>query len=78
MWMPTRDEAVEIYADYLTGRHGRSAYRYARKTADKLHRKSDLAGHAAWNRVADAVERKAGKTPKVETAEIQRRDLNIS
>lgn len=65
MWMPTHDEAVEIYADYLTGRHGRSAYQYARKTADKLHRNGDLAGYAAWNRVADAVERKTGQTVKV-------------
>jgi hypothetical protein len=67
MWMPVHDESVEIYADYLTSRHGRSAYRYARKTADKLHRKGDLAGHAAWNRVAVAVERRGGKNIKVET-----------
>ena len=66
MWMPTQDEAVEMYADYLTGRHGRSAYRYARKTADKLHKNGDPAGHAVWNRVADAVERKAGKCVKLE------------
>jgi len=66
MWMPTQDDAVEIYADYLTGRHGRSAYRYARKTADKLHKNGDLAGSAVWNRVADAVERKAEKWAKVE------------
>jgi hypothetical protein len=67
MWMPTHDEAVEIYADYLTARHGRSAHRYARKTADKLQRNGDLAGYTAWNLVADALERKARKSADVET-----------
>ena len=67
MWMPaTHDEALEIYADYLTARHGRSAHRYARKTADKLQRNGDLAGYTAWNRVADALERKARKSADVE------------
>ena len=62
MWMPTQDDAVEIYADYLTGRHGRSALLYARKIADKLQKNGDLEGHASWNRVAEAIERKARKT----------------
>jgi len=65
--MPKQDEAVEIYANYLTGRHGKSACQYARKTADKLHRNGDLMGHAVWSRVADAVERNARKNTKVET-----------
>jgi len=59
-WMPTNDEAIEMYATYLTARHGRSAHRYARKTADKLHRNGDFDGYKAWSRVADAIERKAG------------------
>ena len=59
MWMPTREEGVEIYAVYLRARHGRSACQFARKTADKLYKKGDLEGHAVWNRVADAVERSA-------------------
>ena len=56
----TQDDAVEIYARYLMGRHGKSAHHYARKTADKLKREGDLEGYSAWSRVADAVERKAG------------------
>ena len=59
MWMPTQDDAVGIYARYLMGRHGKSAQRYARKTADKLKREGDLEGYSAWSRVADAVERTA-------------------
>jgi len=66
MWMPTQDDAVEIYADYLMARHGRSAHQYARKTADKLQRNGDREGYVAWNRVADAIERRAGKTANVE------------
>ena len=67
MWMPKKDEAVEIYARYLAGRHGKSAHDYARKTADKLHRNGDLEGYATWSRVAEAVERKSRKNIDVET-----------
>ena len=67
MWLPTQEDAVEIYARYLTGRHGRSAHHYARKTADKLQRKGDLEGYSTWNSVANAVERMAGKSINVGT-----------
>jgi hypothetical protein len=67
MWMPKEDDAVEIYARYLMGRHGKSAHYYARKTADKLQRNGDLEGSMAWSRVADAVERKAGNSVNMET-----------
>ena len=62
MWMPTQDDAIEIYARYLIGRHGKSAHHYARKTADKLKREGDLERYSAWSRVADAVERTAEKS----------------
>lgn len=55
MWAPKQDEGVETYADYLTGRHGRLAYQYALKTADKLQRNGDIEGYTAWSRVAAAV-----------------------
>jgi hypothetical protein len=66
MWMPTREEGVEIYAVYLRARHGRSACQYARKTADKLYKKGDIEGHAVWNRVADAIESGAEKAATAE------------
>ena len=66
MWMPTMDEAVEMYASYLAARHGRSAHGYARKTARKLHNNGDFDGYKAWSRVADAIERKAGTSLNVE------------
>jgi hypothetical protein len=65
MWMPTQDDAVEIYARYMMGRHGKSAHHYARKTADKLKREGDLEGYSIWSCVADAVERTAGKSNNV-------------
>jgi hypothetical protein len=58
MWLPTQDEAVDMYASYLAARHGTAAAQYARKTADKLLAKGDFAGHSIWSRVADVVERR--------------------
>jgi len=66
MWFPTQDEAVEMYARFLVARHRRAAGQYARKTANKLQIKGDIAGHAIWNRVADAVERRPEKSDNVE------------
>jgi hypothetical protein len=57
MWIPTQDEAVVMYARFLTARHGGAASQIARQTADKLQTKGDFEGHAVWNRVADVVER---------------------
>ena len=56
MWIPTQDEAVDMYARFLVARHGKAAGQYARKTANKLQAKGDFAGHAIWNRVADVVD----------------------
>ena len=56
MWMPTQNEAVEMYARFLSARHGKAAGKYARKTADRLLAKGDIPGHMIWNRVADTVE----------------------
>ena len=66
MWMPTQDEAVEMYARFLASRHGGAAGRIARKTADKLKVKGDIQGHAVWNRVADAAERLSPRNAKLE------------
>jgi hypothetical protein len=56
MWLPTQDEAVDMFARYLAARHGSTAAQYARETADKLLAKGDFAGHSIWIRVADVVE----------------------
>jgi len=56
MWLPTQDEAVDMFARYLAARHGSTAAQYARESADKLFAKGDFAGHSIWTRVADVVE----------------------
>jgi len=56
MWIPTQDEAVEMYARFLAARHKSSAGHYARANAEKLLAKGDFVGYAIWNRVADALE----------------------
>jgi hypothetical protein len=66
MWIPTQNEAVEMYARFLIARHGTAAARYARKTAEKLRSQDDLQGHAMWSRVADALDSKAVKRADVE------------
>src|SRR5262245_13716332 len=67
MWVPTQDEAVEMYACFLAARHGSAAGQYARETADKLQTKGDFAGYAIWSRVADVVERKSLERNNVES-----------
>ena len=61
MWLPTQEEAVDMYARFLTARHGKAAARYARKRADQLLANGDFAGHVIWNRVADVVDRQPKK-----------------
>jgi len=66
MWMPTQDEAVEMYARFLAARHGKAASQYARKNAAKFLAKGDFAGHAIWTRVAGAVERGSENSANLE------------
>jgi hypothetical protein len=58
MWMPTKAEAVEMYARFWAGRYGSTASSSARKMASRLERKGDLDGHKIWNEVADAIDRR--------------------
>jgi hypothetical protein len=57
MWMVTKSEAVEMYARFFGTRHGSSASKLARKTANSLEMKGDLDGHRVWNEVADTIDR---------------------
>lgn len=70
MWIPTQDEAVEMYARFLAARHGGAAARLARKTAENFQTTGDSDGHTIWSHVANAVERRA----KVETSRHCRED----
>ena len=57
MWMPTEDEAVEMFARYLVARHKAGASPRARQKAESLKSQGDLRGHKIWNAVADTAER---------------------
>jgi hypothetical protein len=69
MWVPTQEEAIEMYARFLVAHHGRAAVRYARKAAGRLCTEGDSAGHAIWNRVADEIERGPLKRSKAESVQ---------
>ena len=57
MWIPTLDEAAEMYARYWSARFGRTAKKSAEEMAELLAAKGDLDGKAAWQKVAVAIER---------------------
>jgi len=57
MWMPTEDEAVEMFARHLVARHRAGASPRARQKAESLKSQGDLRGHQIWNAVADTAER---------------------
>ena len=63
MWMPTEQEAVQMYARFWSARYGRTASHSAHKMAHKMEEKGDLKGHKIWDDVAEAVEKfQHGKT----------------
>ena len=57
MWLPTQDEAVLIFAQFLKARHGAAASKLAREKAGTLQGEGDGEGYKIWNSVADAVDR---------------------
>jgi len=59
VWVPTQDEAIVIFARFLTARHGTAASIVARTTANKFQDEGDFEGQRIWNAVADSIERGA-------------------
>jgi hypothetical protein len=57
MWVPTRDEAVEIFARHFEARYRSGAAKRAKETAATMKTKGDHEGHKIWNDVADTVDR---------------------
>ena len=54
----TREEAVEMYARFLTARHNRTAAELARKKAASLKEVGDIEGQKIWDEVADVAEKR--------------------
>ena len=61
MWMPTKAEAVEMYARFWATRYGTTASKSARRMAVSLEMKGDLEGHKVWSEVAEAIDHRAMK-----------------
>ena len=56
MWLPTKTEAVEMFARHLKSRYRSGSAKRARKTAEAMKAQGDHEGHKIWNEVADAIE----------------------
>ena len=56
MWLPTEDEAVEIFARHFEALHRSGSAPRARRTAESLKERGDHKGHQIWHRVADKIE----------------------
>ena len=59
MWLPTREEAVAIYARFCLSHYGVNAPEKVRSRADELARRGDAEGARIWREVAHEID----KTP---------------
>jgi hypothetical protein len=57
MWVPTQDDAVEMFARQFEARHRSGSATRARETAAALKAKGDHGGHKIWNNVANTIDR---------------------
>jgi hypothetical protein len=57
MWVPSKAEAVEIFARHFEARHRSGALQKAEETARHLKSTGDVAGHDIWCEVAASIER---------------------
>ena len=56
MWVPTRDDAVGMFARHFESCHRSGAVERARQKAASLKAKGDQEGHKIWTDVARRVE----------------------
>ncbi len=57
MWVPTKEDAVEMFARHYEALHRSGSVFRARDMAVALQTKGDSEGHAIWNAVAETIER---------------------
>ena len=57
MWVPTEDEAVEMFARHFEALHRSGAVMRAKEKAEFLKQTGDVEGHRVWNKVAEVVDR---------------------
>ena len=56
MWLPTREDAVAIYARFCLSHYGANAPEKVRSRADELARRGDADGERIWRDVAREIE----------------------
>ena len=56
MWVPTRDDAVDMFARHFEACHRSGAVERAKQKAASLKAKGDHEGHKIWTDVARRVE----------------------
>ncbi len=59
MWLPTREEAVVIYARFCTAHYGVNAAEKVESRARQLAKEGDADGDKIWREVAEEI----GKVP---------------
>jgi len=55
MWIPTQDEAVEMFARHFEALHRAGAAAKAKQQAEILIRGGDYSGHRIWTKVAERI-----------------------
>lgn len=56
MWVPTEDDAVEMFARHFEALHRSGAAAKAKQKAFELRDRGDRTGYAVWKKVADRIE----------------------
>ena len=66
MWVPTREEAVAIYARFCQSHYGVNAREKVTSRATQLGRQGDSDGERIWREVAQEIEKNEAGEPAAE------------
>lgn len=55
MWIPTEQDAVDMFSRHFEALHRSGAAAKADQRAAELRRSGDISGHAMWKKVADRI-----------------------
>lgn len=56
MWIPSKNETIEMYARHFEALHRSGSLPLARETAHSLKKRGDHDGQEIWHRVAEKIE----------------------
>jgi hypothetical protein len=56
MWVPSEDEAVDMFARHFEALHRSGAATKAKEEADALNRSGDHKGHRIWTKVVERIQ----------------------